>query len=385
MPSFDFDDATAYPPQRRAPFEPLGELRTLHEKANGNLPLTRRPTKESYDTSLDLTLDSHSIDSFGVNGDMHNDSSVSATSHGRLSVSSWDNRSSRDGSTLSNNGSTNGYTENVSKGHAMPNGLSKSASMDRGSVASVYGASVVPVTNGDAPAKPLVNGSASPMTKNNAAGQPSANPLSTGPLTYTDSLMPPSSVEPHTTTQPASPHRFSSPPAYPAPTPPNASSTATPGNLIVPGPSQLKHRHTLQVPRVGAPGRNSRDSAEDAAHTTGRFSPTGTQRGSSSLNRRNTRSIHSELPHEEVPPDEDAQRWAEAIRQKRASKRRRKDEEDEDRVVVGTKVDINHVNWVTAYNMLTGIRFTVSRTNAKIDRPLTDADFEARHKFSFDM
>jgi 1-phosphatidylinositol-4-phosphate 5-kinase len=27
----------------------------------------------------------------------------------------------------------------------------------------------------------------------------------------------------------------------------------------------------------------------------------------------------------------------------------------------------------------------VSRTNAKLDRPLTDADFEARHKFSFDM
>jgi 1-phosphatidylinositol-4-phosphate 5-kinase len=91
------------------------------------------------------------------------------------------------------------------------------------------------------------------------------------------------------------------------------------------------------------------------------------------------------MPHEEIVQDEDALRWAEAIRQKRASKRKRKDEEDEDRVVVGTKVDQNHVNYVTAYNMLTGIRFTVSRTNAKLDRMLTDADFEARHKFSFDM
>jgi 1-phosphatidylinositol-4-phosphate 5-kinase len=53
--------------------------------------------------------------------------------------------------------------------------------------------------------------------------------------------------------------------------------------------------------------------------------------------------------------------------------------------MVGTKVDQNHVNWVTAYNMLTGIRFTVSRTNAKLDRDLTDADFDARHKFSFDI
>ena len=88
---------------------------------------------------------------------------------------------------------------------------------------------------------------------------------------------------------------------------------------------------------------------------------------------------------DEVPQDEDAMRWTEAIRQKRASKRKRKEEEDDDRVVVGTKVDQGHVNWVTAYNMLTGIRFTVSRTNAKINRDLTDADFVARHKFSFDI
>ena len=104
-----------------------------------------------------------------------------------------------------------------------------------------------------------------------------------------------------------------------------------------------------------------------------------------SLVRRATRSIHSDLHLDEVVPDDDAARWAEHIRQKRASKRKRKDDEDDDRVVVGTKVDQNHVNWVTAYNMLTGIRFTVSRTNAKLDRELTDADFDAKHKFSFDM
>lgn len=103
------------------------------------------------------------------------------------------------------------------------------------------------------------------------------------------------------------------------------------------------------------------------------------------LGRRTTRSIHSDMHLDEIPQDDDALRWSEAIRQKRASKRRRKEEEDDDRVVVGTKVDQNHVNWVTAYNMLTGIRFTVSRTNAKLDRPLTDADFHAKHKFSFDM
>ena len=73
------------------------------------------------------------------------------------------------------------------------------------------------------------------------------------------------------------------------------------------------------------------------------------------------------------------------IKQKRQSRRDRKKEEEEDRVLVGTKVDQNHVNYVMAYNMLTGIRFTVSRTNAKMPRELTEADFEARHKFSFDV
>lgn len=87
-----------------------------------------------------------------------------------------------------------------------------------------------------------------------------------------------------------------------------------------------------------------------------------------------------------MPQDEDATRWAETIRQKRASRRRRKEEEDDDRVVVGTKVDQHHVNWVTAYNMLTGIRFTVSRTNAKVPpKELNEAHFEAKNKFSFDV
>jgi len=107
---------------------------------------------------------------------------------------------------------------------------------------------------------------------------------------------------------------------------------------------------------------------------------------------------------DEVPQDEDAAKAAEAIIAKRESKRRRKEEGEDDKVLVGTKVDMNHANWITAYNMLTGIRFVVcdttfnlyqnatyktriqvSRINAKMFRPLTDADFDAKHKFSFDM
>ncbi|KAF2752244.1 SAICAR synthase-like protein [Sporormia fimetaria CBS 119925] len=164
-------------------------------------------------------------------------------------------------------------------------------------------------------------------------------------------------------------------------------------NHTSPAPSQhphrLQQRHTLEVPKqtTGRARDHPHNSTDDVVTATGRFSPnTPTRRrGSMSLVRRATRSINSDMHLEEVPQDEDAARWAEHIRQKRASKRKRKEDEDDDRVVVGTKVDQNHVNWVTAYNMLTGIRFTVSRTNAKMDRALTDADFDAKHKFSFDI
>ncbi|KAL2141092.1 hypothetical protein VTI28DRAFT_2890 [Corynascus sepedonium] len=177
----------------------------------------------------------------------------------------------------------------------------------------------------------------------------------------------------------APPHRFSSPPVYDQP---NSSS-----HLQSPPAPGIKHRHTLEVPKASS-ARGSRDGY-DTAYSSGRFSPTitpsGGRRASLSLARRNTRSLHSDGPRDEVIADEDAMRWAEAYRQKRASKKRRREIEDDDRVLVGTKVDETHANWVTAYNMLTGIRVAVSRTNAKLDRPLTDADFDVKQKSTFDI
>lgn len=184
------------------------------------------------------------------------------------------------------------------------------------------------------------------------------------------------------------PNRFSSPPAISASISQGASSTASP---------RLAHRHTLQIPKLAVTtSRPSRDfsfttgQSEETLPPAERMSPGAAdpprnRRASMGLVRRHTRSLPSDAHPEEYPPDEDALRWTEAIRQKRASRRKRKEEEDDDRVMVGTKVDQGHVNWVTAYNMLTGIRFTVSRTNAKMDRELTEADFDARHKFSFDI
>jgi 1-phosphatidylinositol-4-phosphate 5-kinase len=163
-------------------------------------------------------------------------------------------------------------------------------------------------------------------------------------------------------------HRYSSPPA---PINYEPSSPSSPS-------SSYPHRHTLQIPRSAS--RRSRELSldETRAYATGHH-----RRPSLNLVRRATRTGAQDLSDDALT-DEDAARWAEAIKQKRARKKRR-EEEDDDRVIVGTKVDQNHQNWVTAYNMLTGIRFVVSRINAKMDRELEPADFNAKHKFSFDM
>ncbi|KAJ7510299.1 hypothetical protein B0H11DRAFT_1701789 [Mycena galericulata] len=100
----------------------------------------------------------------------------------------------------------------------------------------------------------------------------------------------------------------------------------------------------------------------------------------------------------------DIQLHADQIRRERMSKRAKQQQEAEaaltrnerapvrqgsnakdDIVLVGNLIGEDHVNYVLMYNMLTGIRIGVSRCQAKIKRPLTDDDFTARHKFSFDI
>ncbi|QRV75828.1 1-phosphatidylinositol-4-phosphate 5-kinase [Ceratobasidium sp. AG-Ba] len=78
---------------------------------------------------------------------------------------------------------------------------------------------------------------------------------------------------------------------------------------------------------------------------------------------------------------------AEQIRRERNLQRTRdqKDEQPSDKVLVGNLIGEDHANYVLMYNMLTGIRIGVSRCQAKVKRPLTEEDFTAAHKFSFDM
>ena len=48
-------------------------------------------------------------------------------------------------------------------------------------------------------------------------------------------------------------------------------------------------------------------------------------------------------------------------------------------------VDEDHRNYILMYDMLTGIRISVSRCQAKPSRPLTPLDFHATHKMAFDL
>ena len=48
-------------------------------------------------------------------------------------------------------------------------------------------------------------------------------------------------------------------------------------------------------------------------------------------------------------------------------------------------VDEDHQNYILMYDMLTGIRISVSRCQTKPTRPLTPDDFYATHKMAFDL
>ncbi|KAH0538498.1 hypothetical protein FGG08_004885 [Glutinoglossum americanum] len=326
-----------------------------------------------------------------VNGDNYrvSESNLQSIPNGRSSVSgstySRERLGSREGSSPSLLNGV-GPQENGRRSPAPVNGLSKAGTDDATYINQMLNGTLQPPGSRWSGAPAMINGDGvASSSKSNMSTPPQSSHAPIAPNAH-----PPTGTLNATSVAPQS--RFSYPPNVPTPSStPGAASTTS--STQYPAPTQLRHRHTLQVPKI-ATSRTSKDFpasasnfSDDAISNSGHYSPRepGARRASITLGRRTTRSINSDIHVDEIPQDEDAVRWTEAIRQKRASKRKKREEEDDDRVVVGTKVDQNHVNWVTAYNMLTGIRFVVSRTNAKMDRPLTDIDFEARHKFSFDI
>lgn len=187
------------------------------------------------------------------------------------------------------------------------------------------------------------------------------------------------------------------------------------------------YRSVLPPPRITRTSTNQSDAVVDVAvdddvesshlypqpHKPSRRYTTGSASPIPSSSSRVSRS--AVLPHshemEEIDGElgelaSDIQLQAEQIRKERLSKRAAKAEAEKtkagqdaekaltrtmsrtiaaDEPLVGNVIGEGHANYVLMFNMLTGIRIAVSRCQAKIRRPLTDEDFTAAHKYSFDM
>lgn len=192
------------------------------------------------------------------------------------------------------------------------------------------------------------------------------------------------------------------------PTHPTNTTPASPGTSY--GQPRSSSSHTLHLHQQPQFRQNSAASATSAAapraSMSSQISRTSSQRSqrnsvgenalarvSSSLSfvrRRSISAVANRLSTSSILDDnsasaQDIERLREAIIAQRESKRRRREVIEDERVLVGTQVSEGHVNYVTAYNMLTGIRVSVSRCNAKVDHELVDADFKARHKLAFDI
>ncbi|KAF8955473.1 Phosphatidylinositol-4-phosphate 5-kinase [Entomortierella lignicola] len=96
-------------------------------------------------------------------------------------------------------------------------------------------------------------------------------------------------------------------------------------------------------------------------------------------------SFHRSDDEMELDEFEEARRRMEVLKKSSSRRMSKRKKDDDDRVLIGTRIGEGHVNYVLMYNMLTGIRVSVSRCNAKPQRALVDEDFTAAHKLAFDI
>jgi 1-phosphatidylinositol-4-phosphate 5-kinase len=166
-------------------------------------------------------------------------------------------------------------------------------------------------------------------------------------------------------------------------------SSSKDGAMMIPAPSNVRLNQTLVEVAANRSSVSSQHSIASSNPDSSRrlsFSAYSHRTSFSFSRRRNTTLA---LPNTQVDDTSasvlEIERLREAIVTQRETKRRRREFLEDERVLVGTKVSEGHVNFVTAYNMLTGIRVSVSRCNAKVNRDLVDGDFSARNKLAFDI
>ncbi|KAJ1921686.1 Phosphatidylinositol-4-phosphate 5-kinase [Mycoemilia scoparia] len=83
--------------------------------------------------------------------------------------------------------------------------------------------------------------------------------------------------------------------------------------------------------------------------------------------------------------DDDRIDWSQARLKVRKSHRASRRKSGNNPMAFGTRISEGHTNYMLMYNMLTGIRISVSRCSAKPDRPVVRDDYMAANKYSFDI
>ena len=120
MPSFLSDDTGQMLSQNRHPLDLSSHLRRSHEKANGNVRTSSHTSaKGNLGEGSDIYADSGSNGRLQANGDIPPDTNLNTLPNGRSSASSWEHKSSRNGSNLSVNGGINGVSENGRRSPAL--------------------------------------------------------------------------------------------------------------------------------------------------------------------------------------------------------------------------------------------------------------------------
>jgi hypothetical protein len=154
-------------------------------------------------------------------------------------------------------------------------------------------------------------------------------------------------------TRPTTPPATTSDGDFPTPSSPNTSSTTPHRPHRTQSTTALLH-HPLRLPPTVP-----EDPSLPVQDSLGTFS-------GSPRRPRATTTLPKPRSSAERVVEEEVSWWTEEIHKRREIRRRWKEVEDENTVVIGNKVDTNHPNYVTAYNMLTGLRVAVPLTGIRL-------------------
>jgi 1-phosphatidylinositol-4-phosphate 5-kinase len=143
----------------------------------------------------------------------------------------------------------------------------------------------------------------------------------------------------------------------------------------------------LQPPVLGLPTRRNTTGGSGRGAGRTRGTAAAATEGDETITPDGELASDIELQAEQIRRERERRRAAAQAEAERALTRAQSISEEKEKgaAVMGNVIREGHVNYVLMYNMLTGIRVAVSRTQAKMKAALTADDFSACQKYSFDI